>query len=137
MVRTVVQAAAWFAPAVVVVAPSVPAFTLSPPGPLSLQAPEGALVQAEGGLSVELTVDVNRATQADLESVPGIGPTLSTRLLNERVQGPFADWIDLLRRVKGIGWHGAQRLSRGGLRVDGQPHPDDRRPLEGGRGTRP
>jgi len=63
--------------------------------------------------------DVNQASQAELESLPGIGPGLSGRILGERQQGPFKDWADLLRRVKGLGGASAARLSAAGLTVQG------------------
>ncbi len=63
-------------------------------------------------------VELNTASRAQLESVPGIGPQLAERLLAAR---PFADWADALRRVKGLGRASAQRLSAQGLRVNGQP----------------
>ena len=36
-------------------------------------------------------VDVNTANAADLDSVKGIGPAMSTRILDERKKGPFKD----------------------------------------------
>ena len=63
--------------------------------------------------------DVNRASLAELESLPGIGPGASARILEERQKGPFKDWADLIRRVKGLGAVSATRLSAAGLTVDG------------------
>jgi competence protein ComEA len=71
-------------------------------------------------------VELNRASQADLEALPGIGPALSERLLQERQRRAFSGWLDLVSRVKGVGWHGGLRLSRSGLRIEGQAHPEDR-----------
>lgn len=64
-------------------------------------------------------VDINQAGVADLDGIKGIGPALSSRILDERKQGSFKDWTDLMRRVKGIGNTSAQRLSREGLTVNG------------------
>ncbi len=64
-------------------------------------------------------VDLNKATQAELESVKGIGPSLSTRILDERKKGDFKDWSDLVVRVKGIGEGNATRFSDAGLLVNG------------------
>jgi len=61
-------------------------------------------------------VDVNDAPLADLESVKGIGPTLATRILDERKSGAFKDWPDLARRVRGVS---AAKLSQAGLTVNG------------------
>jgi DNA uptake protein ComE-like DNA-binding protein len=49
------------------------------------------------------SVDINRGDQAALESLPGIGPALAARIIEERKRGgPFRKTEDL-RRVKGIG----------------------------------
>lgn len=63
--------------------------------------------------------DVNRASQAELESIKGIGPAMSARLLDERKKAPFKDWSDLIGRVKGLGPGNAARLSEAGLTVNG------------------
>ncbi|WP_157267689.1 ComEA family DNA-binding protein [Azohydromonas aeria] len=67
-------------------------------------------------------LDVNTATQAQLEQLRGIGVAMSERLLSERARQPFSGWSDLVERVPGIGARGAARLSQQGLRVDGQPY---------------
>jgi competence protein ComEA len=70
-------------------------------------------------------VDVNRADQATLESIKGVGPAMSKAMLTERTKGGnFKDWSDLEKRVKGVGPASAQRLSQGGLTVNGKPRPD-------------
>lgn len=65
-------------------------------------------------------VDLNKATQAELESIKGIGPSLSTRILEERKNGNFKDWADFVLRIKGVGTGNATRLSEAGLSVNGQ-----------------
>ncbi len=64
-------------------------------------------------------VDVNKADQAALESVKGIGPALSSKILAERKVGAFKDWPDLMQRIVGVGPKNAVRLSDGGLTVNG------------------
>ncbi len=64
-------------------------------------------------------VDVNKADQAALESVKGIGPAMSTRLMEERKKSPFKDWPDMIDRVKGIGPGNAAKFSENGLTVNG------------------
>jgi competence protein ComEA len=64
-------------------------------------------------------LELNQASRAELESLPGIGPALAERLLTARAQQPFKDWADLRRRVRGIGAALARRLSAQGLRVQG------------------
>lgn len=64
-------------------------------------------------------VEVNQATQADLETVKGIGPAMSGRMLDERQKSVFKDWADLIARVSGIGPGNAAKFSGGGLTVNG------------------
>ena len=64
-------------------------------------------------------VDVNKATAAELDSVKGIGPSISTKILDERKKGSFKDWQDFIERVKGIGEGNAARFSAEGLTVNG------------------
>ena len=64
-------------------------------------------------------VDVNKADQASLESVKGIGTKMSTRILDERKKAQFKDWPDLMSRVKGVKASAATRLSKEGLTVNG------------------
>ncbi|NWF79832.1 MAG: helix-hairpin-helix domain-containing protein [Chloroflexi bacterium] len=60
-------------------------------------SPAGAAAPA-GGL-----LDLNRASAADLEELPGIGPTLAERIVARRTdQGPFRA-VEELREVTGIG----------------------------------
>jgi competence protein ComEA len=64
-------------------------------------------------------VDVNKATAAELDSIKGIGPSISTKILDERKKGDFKDWTDLVDRVKGIGQGNAAKFSTEGLTVNG------------------
>jgi competence protein ComEA len=69
-------------------------------------------------------VDVNKADQAALDGVKGIGPKTSKAILDERKKGgDFKDWADLEKRVKGIGGKSADKLSASGLTVNGQARP--------------
>ncbi|HJV53185.1 MAG TPA: helix-hairpin-helix domain-containing protein [Noviherbaspirillum sp.] len=66
-------------------------------------------------------VDVNKADQAALDGVKGIGPKMSKSILDERKKGgDFKDWNDLEKRVKGIGDKNSAKLSANGLTVNGQ-----------------
>jgi competence protein ComEA len=47
-------------------------------------------------------INVNQASQTDLQKLPGIGPKLSQRILDTRAKAAFKS-IDDLRRVPGIG----------------------------------
>ena len=67
-------------------------------------------------------VDANKADQAALDGIKGIGPKMSQRILDERTKGgAFKDWNDLQSRVKGIKEKSAVRLSGAGLTVNGLP----------------
>lgn len=68
-------------------------------------------------------VDVNQASEADLDSLRGVGPALTARILAQRSQAPFADWADLMRRVKGLRGTTARHLAEQGLTVNGQTLP--------------
>ena len=64
-------------------------------------------------------VDVNKATAAELDSVKGIGPAISAKIIDERKKGNFKDWNDLIERVKGVGDGNAVKFSAEGLTVGG------------------
>jgi competence protein ComEA len=64
-------------------------------------------------------VDANKATQAELEAVKGIGPVISGKILDERKKAPFKDWNDMVERVKGVGEGNAAKFSSEGLTVNG------------------
>lgn len=66
-------------------------------------------------------VDVNKAGAAELDSVKGIGPAISTKILDERKKGNFKDWNDFIERVKGVGEGNAAKFSNEGLTVNGTP----------------
>lgn len=68
-------------------------------------------------------VDVNKADQAALDSVRGIGPNMSKAILDERKKGDFKDWNDLQARVKGIGDKSSEKFSQAGLTVNGASKP--------------
>ncbi|MEO5732504.1 MAG: helix-hairpin-helix domain-containing protein [Rubrivivax sp.] len=70
-------------------------------------------------LNAFAAVDANQATRADLETVKGIGPGLSGKILDARKTGGFKNWDDLVERVGGIGPRSATKLSQGGLTVAG------------------
>ena len=64
-------------------------------------------------------VDANKGTQAELEAVKGIGPSIAGKILDERKKGSFKDWQDMVDRVKGVGEGNAAKFSTGGLTVNG------------------
>ena len=66
-------------------------------------------------------LEANQATQAELESIKGIGPSLCVKILDARRNGAFKDWQDMIARVSGIGEHNAAKFSADGLTVNGVP----------------
>lgn len=67
-------------------------------------------------------VDVNTATEAELDGIKGIGPGLSGRILEERKSAPFKDWADFIGRVGGVGNKSAVNFSKEGLTVNGKKY---------------
>jgi competence protein ComEA len=65
-------------------------------------------------------VDVNKADAAALDSVKGVGPSMSKAIIDERAKGEFKDWADFQKRVKGVGEKRAAKLSEAGLQVNGK-----------------
>ena len=58
----------------------------------------------------DAVIDVNLASAAELERVPGVGPALAARIVDARARdGPFGS-IDDLRRVRGVGAATLERL---------------------------
>ena len=96
---------------------------------LKLRAVRWRLKQAYAALMLAAlvglagAVEVNQANEAELDGVRGFGPPTTARILQERAKAPFADWADLMRRVKGIKDARARQLSSEGMTVNGQPYP--------------
>jgi competence protein ComEA len=71
-------------------------------------------------------VDINSASEAQLDGIRGVGPATTRRILAERERQPFKDWADLVARVRGIGRTNAANFSAQGFTVNGQPYPGAR-----------
>ena len=80
----------------------------------------GALVCAH--LSV-LALEINQANEAELDSIKGMGPAMTRKVLAARADKLFTDWKDLMSRVAGIGKAKAQQFSAQGVLVNGQSFP--------------
>lgn len=70
-------------------------------------------------LNAFAAVDINKASQAELEGVKGVGPSLSSKMLEARKASAFKDWSDVVERVGGVGPGNAAKLSANGLTVGG------------------
>lgn len=77
-----------------------------------------ALALSHAALSFA-AVDVNTASAADLSTIKGIGPSMSSQIVEERKKGAFKDWSDFIARVKGIGEKNAAKFSSEGMTVNG------------------
>jgi len=99
-------------------APSIPRRTAA----RRSDAPEAALSSARGvarhdpvrgrraGGDDSTPLDVNLASAAELERLPGVGPALAARIVEARTRdGPFGS-VDDLRRVRGVGGATLERL---------------------------
>ena len=64
---------------------------------------------------VRYPVEVNTATEDQLQSLRGIGPAMAARILAERSRAPFRSLADFDERVKGIGPASLRRLVADGL----------------------
>jgi competence protein ComEA len=68
-------------------------------------------------------LEVNDATEAQLDGMRGLGPSQTARILQAREAGPFINWADFMARVKGVKAPTARKLSAQGLTVGGTPYP--------------
>ena len=67
-------------------------------------------------------VDANQGSAADLDGIKGIGPSLSSKILDERKKGNFKDWNDFIARIKGVRQSNAAKFSTEGLTVNGESY---------------
>jgi competence protein ComEA len=72
-------------------------------------------------------LEINTATRAQLEQLPGLGVATTERILQARGERPFADWNDLAARVSGLRGKRAEQLDRQGLTVNGKALADRER----------
>jgi len=68
-------------------------------------------------------LELNEATEAQLDGLRGLGPSRTARILQAREAGPFQSWADFMARVKGIKPATAAKFSAQGLTVQGAPYP--------------
>lgn len=80
--------------------------------------------------------DVNQLDATQLQAVKGIGPKLSTRIVEARERSAFRDWNDFIDRVPGVGERTAQKFSTQGLTVNGQPYGKGKGQTAGQRGDK-
>ena len=79
----------------------------------------GGLALASLGLAVAAPINVNTATQTELESIKGIGPSKAKTIIAERLDGGhFQDANDLQKRVRGIGMKSVEKMVDNGLTIE-------------------
>ena len=85
-------------------------------------------------------VNVNTATQSELESIKGIGPAKAKTIIAERLDGGhFQDANDLQKRVRGIGMKSVEKMVDNGLTIEAPSsfrEPNGRTKKEGGASSR-
>jgi competence protein ComEA len=73
-----------------------------------------------------LALEINQANEAELDSIKGMGPAMTRKVLVARADKPFMNWKDLMSRVTGIGKTKAQQFSEQGVLVNGQSFAQER-----------
>ncbi len=77
------------------------------------------LALASIGGALASPINVNTATQSELESIKGIGPAKAKTIINERLDGGhFQDANDLQKRVRGIGIRSVEKMVDNGLTIE-------------------
>jgi competence protein ComEA len=74
------------------------------------------------GLTWAQQIDLNKASEVELDALKGVGPVLTKAVMDERKKAPFKDWEDATNRVKGLGPQKASSLSEQGVRVQGSAY---------------
>lgn len=92
------------------------------------------------GIANAAPVNVNTATQTELESIKGIGPAKAKTIIAERLDGGhFQDANDLQKRVRGIGMRSVEKMVDNGLTIEAPSsfrEPNGRTKKEGGATSR-
>jgi competence protein ComEA len=98
------------------------------------------LAIASLGLANASPINVNTATQSELESIKGIGPSKAKTIITERTDGGhFQDANDLQKRVRGIGMRSVEKMVDNGLTIEAPGsfrEPNGRTKKEGGASSR-
>jgi competence protein ComEA len=71
--------------------------------PAALPQPPSARKPGKKAAGITRPIDLNRASATELQRLPGIGPVIAARIVQERRKAPFQSVDDLKGRVPGIG----------------------------------
>lgn len=78
-----------------------------------------SVLVAVSALAAASPINVNTATQSELESIKGIGPSKAKTIIAERLDGGhFQDANDLQKRVRGIGMKSVEKMVDNGLTIE-------------------
>ena len=99
-----------------------------------------AVLLPGSGAAYASPINVNTATQTELESIKGIGPSKAKTIIAERLDGGhFQDANDLQKRVRGIGMKSVEKMVDNGLTIEAPSsfrEPNGRTKKEGGASSR-
>ena len=94
------------------------------------------MLVSSSGVAYASPINVNTATQTELESIKGIGPAKAKTIIAERLDGGhFQDANDLQKRVRGIGMKSVEKMVDNGLTIEAPSsfrEPNGRTKKEGG-----
>jgi competence protein ComEA len=71
-------------------------------GPTESDSDTSSETSSRSGASLEGQININTATMAELEQLPGVGPAIAERIVSYRKDTPFKQRNQIMR-VKGIG----------------------------------
>ena len=78
-----------------------------------------AILISSAGVANASPINVNTATQTELESIKAIGPAKAKTIIAERLDGGhFQDANDLQKRVRGIGMKSVEKMVDNGLTIE-------------------
>jgi|UniRef100_UPI0040474498 competence protein ComEA len=84
-----------------------------------LKAISFAVLLTASSFSLASSINVNTATQTELESIRGVGPSKAKTIIAERLDGGhFQDAQDLHQRVRGIGMKSVEKMMNHGLTIE-------------------
>lgn len=96
----------WRLPTAPLAPPPAAAISAEPPRTPTSLSPTSTPAAAD----IAIKININTATRVELELLPGIGPSLASRIIDERDRAGRFKSIDDLDRVRGIGPKTIQRL---------------------------